>query len=185
VPPLPLPHGGRPVPRAGLAQVRLAGSFRELCHHFAAGPVRAAEAAFLLGRSYGRWEDGTAHDVDLPEGEALAAELAANPDLGPQLAEVRQVATEGVRQVAERLHRAVGRAHAEDLLSHWAGFDRFCRAALGLGGLTVIRAFGLGGNNPTREVAVAYPDARTNEAAAARFTAQWTRIWDGRFGRHG
>ena len=143
------------------------------------------QVPFLLGRSYGRWEDGAADDVDLPEGEALAAELGANPDLGPQLAEVRQVATEGVRQVAELLHCAVGRAHAVDLLSWWAGFDRFCRDALGVDALTVIRAFGLEADDPAAEVGAAYPDARPDAAAAAVSAAQWAGTWYGRFGGSG
>ena len=166
--------------RAGLAQLRLAKSFREMSGHFAAGPVRLAEAAFLFGRSYGHWEAGAVDDVDLPEGQELVAQLRANPDLGQQPAELRAVAARGAQQVADLFHAAVGQAHAADLLSQWEGFGRFCRQELGVEATILLSAFGLGSGgdeDPAAEVLAGCPGARPDDDAAASWAEQWTRLW--------
>ena len=118
----------------------------------------------------------------MPAGEALAAELDRWPDLRRQLAEVREAAGQGVQQAAGLFHHAVGVAHAADLLAQWEGFGRFCRDALGLEPLTLLKALGPGQADPAAAVLAAYPDARADEAAAAGWAQDWARAWGRRFG---
>ena len=68
-------------------------------------------------------------------------------------------AAEAIQKAAELVQYAVGEVHAEDLLSQWAGFGRFCREQLGVEPLTVLRAFGLGQDDPAAEVLAKYPES--------------------------
>jgi hypothetical protein len=166
--------------RAGLARVRMAEAFRETAPYFAAAVERFAKAAFLCGRAHGRAGAGltSAGPYDPP---ALAEELVSDPQLQQELAEIRDVAAEVVREVAGTLHHAVGEADTAELLSQWEGFTRFCRDALHVEPLVLLRALGLGHSDPAAEVRAAYPDAAVDEAEIARWSEQWTRGWERRF----
>jgi hypothetical protein len=168
--------------RGGLAQVRTARFFRETYRDFAAGPALVATTAFLYGREYGKWECGAVESIGLPEEEAMSAELEQNPDLSEQLQQVREIAAEGVLRVAETLLEATGEALAVELLSQWEGFGRFCRRTLGLEPMTLVRAYGMGDQDPPAEVLASYPDAKADEAKAAEWAGNWAREWGWRFG---
>jgi len=123
--------------------------------------------------------------VDVPAREALEAELERCTGLGQQLNELREVAREGMRKLADTLKYAAGVVHAADLLSQWEGFGRFCRDELGVEPLTLLGAFGLGHDDPAAEVLSAYPDAKADEAAAVRWAENWAQLWRRRFGGRG
>jgi hypothetical protein len=63
----------------------------------------------------------------------------------------------------------------------WDGFGRFCREALEMEPLTLVRAYGLQRDDPAAEVLAIYPDAKPDEAEAGRWAEQWCRGWDRRF----
>jgi hypothetical protein len=86
-----------------------------------------------------------------------------------------------VREVADTLHYAVGEADAAELLSQWEGFTRFCRDALRIEPLVLLRALGLGHGDPAVEVRAAFPDAAVDEAEVSRWSVQWTHGWARRF----
>jgi hypothetical protein len=166
--------------RAGLARIQMAKTFGQVSRAFAPGPVVIlAQTAFLYGRAYGHWEAGKIESIDLPDPKQLAAEAEADPMLGQQMSDLRELSGDAVGKVAETLQYAVGEADAVDLLSQWEGFGRFCRERLALEPLTVTAAFGLGRDDPAAGLAAAFPDARLDEAEAARWAAQWARGWDG------
>jgi hypothetical protein len=161
--------------RAGLARIRMAQTFLELREHFAGPTALVARVVFLYGRAHARWELGACESVGLPDAQALAAEVRANPDLKNQLAEMREVAGEATRKVAETLHAAVGEADAVDLLSQWEGFGRFCRERLDASAVTAVAAFVSGPGDAAADLAAAFPGTRYDEAQAARWAAEWSR----------
>jgi hypothetical protein len=87
------------------------------------------------------------------------------------------------RRLADTLHEAVGIADVVDLVSQWEGFGRFCRERLGADPLTTSSAFLSGRKDVAVELAALFPDAKPDEAEAARWAAEWSRGWDRRFGR--
>ena len=163
-------------------QVRSAEMFCKLHKYFAEGPTLVATTAFLYGRQYGYWECGVIEEIGLPDKAALEAEQQEGPDLKEQLKEVRDIAAEGVKRVAETLKYAIGEAHAMEILSQWDGFGRFCRDVLGVGPLTLLAAYALGQGDLAAEVLGAYPDAAVDEARAAHWADVWKQNWDWRFG---
>jgi len=56
-----------------------------------------------------------------------------------------------------------------EILSQWAGLDRFCRGVLGVGPLTLLAACGLGRDDPAAEVLTVYPHAKIGEAKAVEW----------------
>jgi hypothetical protein len=163
--------------RAGLAQIRMAKVFCQQAENFAGPSMRVAQAAFLYGREHGKWELGAIDAIGLPDASTLVDDVAANPDLGTQLEELREVSQEAMRQLARTLLDAVGQHHASDLLSQWEGFGRFSRESLGLESITVFRAFGLGQQDPAAEVRLVHPMVEANEIAAAEWARRWARSW--------
>ena len=89
--------------REGLAQIRLARLFHEHAEMFAGDSIRVMQAVFLYGREYGKWEVGAIEEVGLPDAEELVDDVAAHPDLGDQLEELREIAKESVVKVASGL----------------------------------------------------------------------------------
>jgi hypothetical protein len=168
--------------RAGLAQIRMAKVFCEQAGQFAGPSIRVAQAAFLYGREYGKWELGAIDTICLPDAPTLAEDVAAHPDLGEQLKEAREVAEEAMGKVAETLLGAVGELHANDLLSQWEGFARFCRESLGVEPITMLRAFGLGQQDPAMEVRSVYPLSRTDDTTVAEWARRWAWSWERRVG---
>ena len=163
--------------RAGLAQMRMAQTFREVHHHFA-GPVASlATAAFLCGRAYGQHEAG----VETPDDPEVAHELVSDPKLEEPLREIRAVAEEALLQVADTLQYAVGKAYAVDLLSQWDGFHRFCQDNLGIDPVVLLRALGLEQGDPAAEVRNTYTSATADGTEITRWTAEWSRTWQRRF----
>ncbi len=152
--------------REGLAQLRMARTFRELSGLFTAPVVRLAEVALLWGRAYGHWEAGAVQEVGFPNQKELAAEAAANPYLGEQLDELRSGVDEAMGMVADGVLDATGEAHAADLLAQWEGFGRFCRDVLGVDPLAD-GAVGLGGDEPAAEVLEACSRRRRSPAACS------------------
>ncbi|MCW2892951.1 MAG: hypothetical protein JWO75_2440 [Actinomycetia bacterium] len=169
--------------RAGLAQIRMAKVFCEQAGNFAGPSVRVAQAAFLYGREYGKWELGAIDTIELPDVPTLVDDVAANPELGTQLEELREVSEIAMRQSARTLLDAVGQLHASDLLSQWEGFGRFCRESLGVEPITAFRAFGLSPQDPTMEVHSVYPPARADDATVAEWARRWSWSWRRRIGR--
>src|SRR5687767_10330116 len=154
-------------------QVRSAEMFCKLHEHFAEGPTLVATTAFLYGRQYGYWECGAIDSIPLVDPEKLEAEKRERPDLREQLKEVRDIAAEGVKRVAETLKYAIGEAHAAEILSQWEGLGRFCRDVLRVGPQTLLAAYGLWRDDPAAEVLAAYPDAKADEAKAAHWADNW------------
>jgi hypothetical protein len=138
-----------------------------------------ASSALSCGE-YGRWECGAIDSIPLIDAAETAALMKARPDLKEQLGEVREIAAEGVKTVAEWSLR-VGEAHAVEVLSQWEGFRRFCLQHLGVEPLTVMSAYRLGSDDPSAEVLAAYPDAVVDEARAAEWEGNWSREWKCRF----
>jgi hypothetical protein len=68
-------------------------------------------------------------------------------------------------------------------LTQREGFGRFCRRCLGLEPLTLLRAYGLGKEDPSAEVLAIYPDAKADEAKAEEPAEHWAGEWERRFGR--
>jgi hypothetical protein len=167
--------------REGMAQIRMAKTFRQVHKSFSGPVAKLAEVALLYGRDYGRWEAGAIDTVDLPDQATVTAELATRPDLRQQLADVREIAGEATLMIADTLQYAVGQAVAIDLLSQWEGFGRFCRETLGAEPMTVTTAFGLGRADVAAEVAAAFSGATADEAEAQRWAAEWTGSWGRRF----
>ena len=167
--------------RAGLTRIRMASAFQKTAHLFAGEIGRFATAAYLCGRINGRHEAGLA-SAGPDDPDVVAVELLAAGGFDDERAEIRDVAEEVVRKLADALHAAVGEADAVDLLSQWEGFGRFCRDALGLEAVTVDAAFGLGRDDVASELATAFPDAKPDAAEAARWAAEWARGWARRFG---
>jgi hypothetical protein len=168
--------------RAGLAQLRMARSFCQQAEKFAGPSMRVAQAAFLYGREYGKWELGAIDTVGVPDATTLVDDVAAEPDLGRQLEELRECSIEAMRQLARTLLDAVGQHHASDLLSQWEGFGRFSRESLGVAPVTVFRAFGLGQQDPAAEVRSVYSMAQEDEATATEWARRWARSWKRRLG---
>jgi hypothetical protein len=160
--------------RAGLAQIRMGKVFHEQAEKFAGPSVRVAQAAFLFGREYGKWEAGAIDTIGLPDAPTLVDDVAADPELRRQLEELREVSEEAMRQSARTLLDAVGQLHASDLLSQWEGFGRFSRGSLGVEPVTVFHAFGLSRQDPTMEVHSVYPPARADDATAAEWARRWS-----------
>ena len=169
--------------REALFRIRMAQAFQETSDHFAGPVAMAAQAAFLYGREYGKWEAGAIDRIDLPDADRLAADVRASPDLKQQLAELREIANEVTRRVANAVHEVTGMAHAADLLAQWEGFGRFCRGALGMEPLVLTRAFGLEREDLGAAVREAYPDAVVPEADANVRASLWLHSWTRRFGR--
>ena len=119
--------------------------------------------------------------MDVPAREALEAELERCTGLGQQLNELREVAREGMRKLADTLKYAAGVVHAADLLSQWEGFGRFCRKHLGLEPMTVMSAYRLWPDDPAAEVLASYPDAKVDEGIASHWEGNWAREWGRRF----
>jgi hypothetical protein len=168
--------------REGLAQLRMARAFEEMSDQFAGPVLRLATAALLWGRAYGHWEAAAVEEVGVPDPEALAAELRANPYLKEQLGGLRDGVGEAMRKVAANLQHAVGKARGADLLAQWEGFGRFCGEMLGVEPLALTAAFGLGDDDPAAEVRKVCPGAAVDEADVARWAGQWARTWGRRFG---
>jgi hypothetical protein len=168
--------------RAGLAQIRMAKVFCAHVEKFAGPSLHVAQAAFLYGREYGKWEAGAIETIGLPDAPTLVDEVAADPELGRQLEELREVSEEAMRKSARTLLDAVGQLHASDLLSQWEGFGRFCRDSLGVAPVTVFRAFGLGQQDPAVEVRSVYPTAKVDEATASEWARRWSWSWRRRVG---
>ena len=169
--------------RRGLAMVESAQIFRDCHREFAGGPTLVATTAFLYGRKYGHGECGAIEEIDLPDLEVLKAEVKQRPDLKTQLRDVRAIAAEGVKKVAETMMEAMGEGLAGEILSQWEGFARFCRGSLGLEPMTVAKAYGLGTEDPEQEVLAEFPDAKADEAKTAEWAEKWTGNWDRRFNR--
>lgn len=167
--------------REGLARIRMGKAFRETSEHFADPVKMAAQVAFQYGREYGKWEAGAIDSIDLSNSDVLAADVKASPDLKQQLAELREVAGEVTRRVADALHEATYIAHAADLMAHWEGFGRFCRELLGVEPLVMTMAFGLGNGDPAADIRAARGDAEAHEAEVERWTAEWSWTWRRRF----
>jgi hypothetical protein len=167
--------------RAGLAELRMADTFRRTCRSFAAaGPVNVAQASFMAGRAYGRAEV-TGEAEPKPPREQLWAEIAADPELTALLDEARDLAEQGVERVADTLLYATTELHAADLLAQWQGFGRFCRDRLGLEPGVVFAAFGLEPRDVEAEVLSRCPDAVAGEKEVTEWAGRWTRPWDRRF----
>ena len=169
--------------RRGLAMVEAAKIFRDSYREFAGGPTLVATTAFLYGRSYGHWECGAIEQIELPDKAALKAEMKERPDLKAQLRDVRAIAGEGVKKVAEAMMEAMGQGLAGEILSQWEGFGRFCRQSLGLEPMTVVKAYGLGKEDPEQEVLAEFPDAKPDEAKTAHWADNWKQNWDRRFAK--
>jgi hypothetical protein len=125
---------------------------------------------------------GAIEQIGLPDQKAMAAEMKRRPDLRDQIRDVKEIAADSVKRVAEELKCAMGEAHAVEVLSQWEGFGRFCRKHLGREPLTEVRAWRLGDDDPAAEVVAAYPEATVDEAKAAHWEANWAREWERRFG---
>jgi hypothetical protein len=138
--------------RQGIACIRMAEALRQTAGQFAVIPAKLASVAFLYGREYGHWEAGRVEQIDLPDRDALVAQVAANRDLGVQLDELRDVVGESVERVAQEIHALVGSVHAAELLSMWEGFGRFCRETLHMEPLTLVRACRLQRGDPAEAV---------------------------------
>jgi hypothetical protein len=169
--------------REGLVRIRMAEALRQHVPQMAVGPAKVAEVAFLYGREYGKWEAGAIEQIDLPEREKLEAEIAANPELKEQLDQLREAVEECVGGVLDEVRGLIGTAHPTEVLSMWNGFGEFCRDALGVDPLTVVRAYGLQQVDPTVDVLTAYPDAVPDTAEAARWATDRARSWANRFAR--
>jgi hypothetical protein len=167
--------------REGLAQLRMARTFRDASDVFATPVVRLATAALLWGRAYGHWEAGAVEEIGVPDQNALASELRANPYLKEQLGELRDGVGEAMAMVAGEVLDATVKAHAADLLAQWEGFGRFCRDELRLEPLVLTAAFGLGGDDPAAEVRAAWPSARVDDGDVERSAAEWAGSWRRRF----
>ena len=165
----------------GLGQLRMGRAFQACAAQFASPTARLAQVAFLYGRAHGKWEAGAIETIGLPDARLLADEVAADPELGNRLEELRRLAEKAMGRSAKSLLDVVGYVHATDVLSRWEGFGRFCRAVLGLEPLVLMAAFGLGCGDVAAEVRAACSDAVISEAAAAGWAGQWTRTWQRRF----
>ena len=67
--------------------------------------------------------------------------------------------------------------------SERGGFGRFCRTTLGLEPMTLVKAYGLGTEDPEVEVLAEFPDTKVNEATVAHWTDNWTQTWESRFAK--
>ena len=138
-------------------------------------PVRPAVRLVGVRRDRG-------HRAAGPGATGGRTEGAAGPE--EQLRDVREIAAEGVKKVAESMMESMGGLAAE-ILSQWEGFSRLCRDTLGLEPMTLVKAYGLGAEDPGAEVLAEFSDATVNEATAAEWAGKWTRNWDRRFYRGG
>lgn len=122
-------------------------------------PARIAVEALRFGRSLGRYEQGG--DPEHPDGEG---------EDDAEFAGYARELDEGMRLCLERTGKAMKQATGEELaprvLGYWEGFARFCRDALGLEPVALLRAWGLGEADPTEVVRQAYPDAAPDETVA-------------------
>ena len=107
-----------------LAVIRCSRVFVEQHRVYAHGPKLVAACAFLYGRDYGRWEAGAIEEVPLPDPADIGAEVKGRPDLKEVLRELREIAEEGVLQVAAAVQESLGSASA------W----RRCRSGRASGG---------------------------------------------------
>ena len=164
-----------------LALIRCSNVFIEQHRVYAAGPKLVAACAFLYGRDYGKWEAGAIGEIKLPDPANIAAEVKGRPDLKEQLKQLRECAEEGVRHVAEAVRESIGMGVGVEALSQWEGFGRFCRKHLGVEPLTLLRAYGFGGDDPASEVLAVYPDAKVDEARAEERAGHWAGEWQRRF----
>jgi hypothetical protein len=48
--------------------------------------------------------------------------------------------------------------------------------------MTVVKAYGMGSEDPAAEVLASYPEAKADEAKAVEWAGKWTRNWQRRFG---
>jgi hypothetical protein len=164
-----------------LAVIRCSNVFIEQHRVYADGPKLVAACAFLYGRQYGLWEAGAIGQIEPPDPARIAAEVKDRPDLKEQLGELRECAYESVRHVAEAVQESIGMGVGVEALSQWEGFGRFCRRHVGVEPLTLLRAYGLGKEDPAAEVTAVYPDTRADEARAAHWEGNWAREWERRF----
>src|SRR5688572_28050230 len=91
--------------RAGLARIRMAQAFRETAHLFAGEVAKFATAAYLCGRANGRAETGLESAGPTDPG-AVVKELVAAGGFEQQKAEIREVAEDVVRKLADTLYEA-------------------------------------------------------------------------------
>jgi hypothetical protein len=129
------------------------------------------------------WEAGAIEQVELPDPAGVDAKVKDRPDLEEQLDELRECAYESVRHVAEAVRESVGMGIGVEALSQWEGFGRFCRDALRVEPMTLLAAYSLGRDDPAEDVLAVYPDAKADEAKAARWAGNWNAWeWERRFG---
>jgi hypothetical protein len=83
--------------------------------------------------------------------------------------------------VATALQESIGMSLGVEALSQWEGFGRFCRRHLGVEPLALLRAYGLGAEDPAAEVLAAFPDANADEAKAEERALHWAGEWERRF----
>ncbi len=168
--------------RAGLAQIRMVQTLREVHRHFAGPVAQLATAAFLCGRAHGQ-RAAEATDELIPAAPAMVADALCHPGLQEQFAEIDEIAAEATLQVVGTLQYAVGQAHAVDLLSQWEGFARFCADVLEMDALSLVLAFGLGAGDLATDVRAVYPQVSACEAEVSRWCEQWGQRWARWFGR--
>ena len=166
-----------------LAVIRCSSVFVDNHREFAHPPTVVATCAFLFGRQYGMWECGAIEEIDLPDLDDIKAEVKGRPDLKEQLKELRECAELSVQRVAKEVQESIGIGLGVEALSQWEGFGRFCRRSLGVEPLTVLRAYGLGRDEPAAEVLAVYPDAKADEAKAEERAVHWAGEWGRRFYR--
>jgi hypothetical protein len=164
-----------------LALIRCSTVFCEQHALYARGPKLLAACAFLYGRQYGMWECGAIEQIDLPDLDAVKAEVKDRPELKQRLNELSGLAEESVLQVAKAVQEIIGMGVGEEALSQWEGFCRFCRRCLGVEGLTLLRAYELGKEDPAAEVLAIFPNAAVDEAKAEERAVHWAGEWTRRF----
>jgi hypothetical protein len=167
--------------REGLAQIRMAKIFCGMAPDFGRGPELLAKTAFLYGREYGKWEAGKIEQIGLIDPKALVAELEADPELRRQMDDIKDLVPDAMKGVADALQDAVGEAFAVDVLSQWEGFGRFCREALAVDPLTLLKALRLAKQDPAADLLEVYPESVVDDAKAAEWESTWQKNWDRRF----
>lgn len=138
---------------------------------------------FLYARAYGDWDAGRVEQVDVPDGEALAAEVAGDAGLREQLDELRGCVGEAADPAAKAVLRATAEAVGPDVLAQWEGFARFCRHVLAVEPTVLAAAFRLPLGDPAAEVGAAWPEVDADEGGASDQATAWTRSWERRLGR--
>ena len=115
--------------------------------------------------------------MEPPDPEAVTREIDENPDLGEAVAAIGEYAGEPREAVARAVLDAMGERFGVAILSAWEGFARFCRATLGMEPALLMRAWGLGLEDPAAEVRAACPDAAVDEAKAAEWAERFGVKW--------